>query len=345
MIADVLIEILPTLILCGIFAWSMHKDRSRYRNIILLDLAAVSLAGLLIAAAGQAGEAVMLVLAAVLFLLFLIFPFFLIYNGFVMMKREGHGLANLLSLLLGVLLLAGELAGFLFLIGAYLQSETLVRFLDSMSPVIIFIIVTAGYVSFVFLSFMFYCIFLQWIPHTRDFDYVIIHGAGLKPDGTVTKLLADRCDKAIEVYRKDPTPPVLVPSGGQGADEAVSEAQAMTAYLTSQGIPGEKILQEDRSTTTLENIRYSRDLIKAQPGRHKTALVTSNYHVYRAMRYARRVGLDAVGIGAHVAFYYWPSALIRECIAVHSEKKHLIIFLAGYLVLLVPALLISIFHL
>ena len=63
------------------------------------------------------------------------------------------------------------------------------------------------------------------------------------------------------------------------------------------------------------------------------------------MRYARRVGLDAVGIGAHVAFYYWPSALIRECIAVHSEKKHLIIFLAGYLVLLVPALLISIFHL
>ena len=159
-----------------------------------------------------------------------------------------------------------------------------------------------------------------------------------------SSLLAERIKTAYKYLVANPDSPCIV-SGGKGSNESISEAQCMYQELVRMGISPDRIYIEDRSTTTLENIRYSRDLIKAQPGRHKTALVTSNYHVYRAMRYARRVGLDAVGIGAHVAFYYWPSALIRECIAVHSEKKHLIIFLAGYLVLLVPALLISIFHL
>ena len=115
---------------------------------------------------------------------------------------------------------------------------------------------------------MFYCLFLQIIPHKRDFDYVIIHGSGLKKDGTVTKLLKDRCDKAIEVYRKDPTPPILVPSGGQGADEVCSEAKAIKNYLLSQGIPEEKIKMEDKSTTTWENLKFSKMLIESFPGRN-----------------------------------------------------------------------------
>ena len=196
------------------------------------------------------------------------------------------------------------------------------------------------YLSFTFLIFAFYCIFLQLIPVKRDFDYVIIHGAGLRKDGTVTKLLAERCDKAVEIYRRDPTPPYLIPSGGKGRDEVCSEADAMRRYLLEKGIPEEKILMEDQSATTMENIRNSRDLIQSRPGRKYTALVTSNYHVYRAMRYAGQAGLKAVGIGAHVASYYWPSAMIREFIAVHREKKHLILYLTGYLIALSPLLLV-----
>jgi uncharacterized SAM-binding protein YcdF (DUF218 family) len=87
---------------------------------------------------------------------------------------------------------------------------------------------------------------------------------------------------------------------------------------------------EDKSATTLENLKFSKEIIDSREGRKYTALVTSNYHVYRALRYCRRVGLKCKGIGSHVAFYYWPSALIREFIAVHSEKKHAIFFALGW---------------
>lgn len=116
----------------------------------------------------------------------------------------------------------------------------------------------------------------------------------------------------------------------------------MKRYLLEKGIPADHILMEDQSTTTMENIRNSKAIIDAREGRKYTALVTSNYHVYRAMRYARAAQLKAVGIGSRTASYYFPSALIREFIAVHREKKHLIIYLLGYLLMLVPVLLIAI---
>ena len=100
----------------------------------------------------------------------------------------------------------------------------------------LFISVSVIYVSVSFLIFMFYSLFLMIIPRKKDFDYVIIHGAGLLDGNRVSKLLSDRIDKAVEVYRKDPTPPVLIPSGGKGGDETVSEAEAMGAYLLEKGI-------------------------------------------------------------------------------------------------------------
>lgn len=339
--------LLPMLFFVGIFALSMHKDRSRYRNIVLLLLAALAVLSFLLylisCLSGTAASWTSLVLFVLLLLLFLALPLFLIANGVQMIRKEGKSLANLLSLLLGLVLLAGELSAGLWGIGLCLslgEGTDGMGILARLSPVFLLLMATAFYLSVTFLSFLVYCLFLQLIPVKRDFDYVIIHGAGLKKDGTVTKLLAERCDKAVEIYRRDPTPPYLVPSGGQGADEARSEAAAMEAYLIQQGIPREKILKEDKSATTMENIQNSKALIDQRPGRKYTALVTSNYHVYRAMRYARKAGLSAVGIGAHVASYYFPSALIREFIAVHREKKHLILFLVGYFIVLLPVLLV-----
>ena len=185
-----------------------------------------------------------------------------------------------------------------------------------------------------FLIFMIYTLFLQIIPRKKDFDYVIIHGAGLLHGEQLTKLLQGRVDKAIEVYRKDPTPPILIPSGGKGDDEKISEAEAMKRYLLEQGISETTIILEDRSSTTLENLQFSKQIIDSREGRSYTALVTSNYHVYRALRYARQCGLKCTGIGSPVAFYYWPSALIRELIAIHAEKRHAFLFLAGWITVL-----------
>ena len=114
----------------------------------------------------------------------------------------------------------------------------------------------------------------------------------------------------------------------------------MRRYLLQQGIPEADILMENRSATTLENLRFSKQILDEQEGRKYTALVTSNYHVYRALRYCRRIGLKCTGIGSRVAFYYWPSALIREFIAIHTEKKHALLFVLGWLACIALVLLI-----
>ena len=193
---------------------------------------------------------------------------------------------------------------------------------------------TVIYFSVSILLFVLYSIFLQIVPHKRDFDYIIIHGAGLIDGHKVSKLLSDRIDKAIEVYKKDPTPPIMIPSGGQGSDEDLSEAAAMAQYMIQHGIPEDMIILEDQSENTYRNLVNAKAIIDSREGSKYTTLVTSNYHVYRALRICRQIGFDATGIGSHVAFYYWPSALLREYIAVHAEKKHFIILMIGWLLIL-----------
>ncbi|MBR5382506.1 MAG: YdcF family protein [Clostridia bacterium] len=311
---------------------AMEKERSRYRNCYILFAAIVFSILALSTLFGENQGMAILFLVNVIFIVLLIVPFFLIINGILMIRREGHSLSNLLSLIFGIIILIGELATFVAFITPEISgSDWDTTTLFSISRISSFFSISVIYVSMAFVVFMIYCVFLQAIPIKKDFDYVIIHGAGLLHGDRVSKLLSDRLDKAIEVYRKDPTPPMLIPSGGQGSDEAVSEAEAMAKYLMDKGIPADKILLENHSTTTMENLKYSKEIIDAQEGRKYTVLVTSNYHVYRALRYCRKIGLKCTGVGSHVAFYYWPSALIREFIAVHAEKKHLFMFIAGWL--------------
>ena len=327
------ITLLFTLIWWGIFIHSFHKDRSRYRNCHLLAFALLSLIPFIINISGEYAIQVMLVVFLATTVTLLIVPFSLIHNGIVMIKNEGRSTAHMLSLGLGIVVLIGELMtayNIVFYSFVYGVERAQRYFSSDAFLVQALIIVTVVYGSLSFVTFMIYSVFLMIIPRSKDFDYVIIHGAGLINGEKVSRLLQERLDKAILVYSKDPSPTKLIPSGGKGSDESISEAEAMKRYLLEQGIPESDILMEDRSTTTLENLKFSKDIIDSREGRKYTALVTSNYHVYRALRYCRRVGLKCKGIGSRIALYYWPSALIREYIAVHSEKKHAILFALGW---------------
>jgi uncharacterized SAM-binding protein YcdF (DUF218 family) len=110
----------------------------------------------------------------------------------------------------------------------------------------------------------------------------------------------------------------------------------MEEYLLEHGIPQDHIIREDRSATTRENLLFSKAIIEGRQGPRYTALVTSNYHVYRALSLCREMDLECTGIGAHVAPYYWPSAMIREFAAIILKKKHLVIFIAGWLACVMP---------
>ncbi len=315
----------------GLFAVFFMKDRSRYRNCYLLFNAILSLIPFIVNASGEYDFPVILILFYTILIALLITPFFLIFNGIVMLRKEGRQLPHLLSLFLGIIILAGEIAtAYSMLMGGLLSEKEL----QGSTEYLVWSLfrVTVIYGSMSVLIFVIYMLLLQIIPWKKNFDYVIILGAGLIDGDKMTKLLSDRIDKAIEVYKRCAVRPKLIPSGGQGSDETIPEAEAMKRYLLEKGIPEADIITEDKSATTFENLTNSKKIIEERGGSKNVALVSSNYHVYRALRYCRKIGFKCTGIGGHVAFYFWPSALIREYIAVHAEKKHAVMFVLGWLI-------------
>ena len=96
----------------------------------------------------------------------------------------------------------------------------------------------------------------------------------------------------------------------------------MHRFLRTNGVGEESILDEDRSTTTMENLVFAKQLIEERQRGfpYRCAMVTSDYHVFRTATYARAAGIRGDGVGAKTAFYYFPTAFIREFIA--FTRKH-----------------------
>ena len=155
-------------------------------------------------------------------------------------------------------------------------------------------------------------------PADKKPDTLIVLGAGIRGDHP-TATLAYRLEKALECYEKDPELTIIV-SGGKGSDEAYTEAEVMKAWLVRCGVPEENIIEEGRSESTEENFLFSREIIAAMPdkgeGESTVAFVTSRFHVFRAERIAKKLGLDTYGIPAR---QYKPLILneyMRECAAI-----------------------------
>ena len=120
---------------------------------------------------------------------------------------------------------------------------------------------------------------------------------------------------------------VFIPSGGKGNDEVIAEGEAIKNYLVSKGIKPKKIIVENKSKNTYENIKFSSKLIKEKNA--NIAFSTTNYHVFRAGLIATSQGLNVEGIGSKTKLYFGINAFIREFIGtLYSErKKHIIVIL------------------
>lgn len=121
-------------------------------------------------------------------------------------------------------------------------------------------------------------------------DYVIVLGAQVRQDGP-SKTLKLRLDKAAEYALQNPET-MLILSGGQGEKEPETEAKAMEKYLVERGVPQEQLILEEQSTSTLENLAFSRPLLKKPSA--KVGLLTSNFHMYRARKIAEKQGMEEV---------------------------------------------------
>ena len=134
---------------------------------------------------------------------------------------------------------------------------------------------------------------------------IVVLGAGLRGTSP-SPVLARRLDSAISLWNRRGKKDVLILSGGQGPDEKISEAAAMARYAVARRIHPAFLILEAESTSTEENLRFSSALLPTAD--KKIFLVTSTFHLPRALAWAKAVGLDATGVGASappLSFVKW----------------------------------------
>ena len=147
-------------------------------------------------------------------------------------------------------------------------------------------------------------------------DAIIVLGAGIRGKNP-SRSLAYRLDKAKEVYGGCSEGCIIIVSGGMEGEEIVTEASVMKKYLVGKGVPECDIIEEDRSTSTKENFLFSDEIIKEMLGDEaKVVFVTSSFHVFRSERVAKRVCVNASGIGAKEFAPLMLNNYLRECAAI-----------------------------
>lgn len=161
------------------------------------------------------------------------------------------------------------------------------------------------------------CIISGFSKNTdKELDYIVVLGAQLKTTGP-SRVLQYRLDTAYEYLTAHPDTKAIV-SGGQGSNEPASEAQGMYDYLVKRGIEPGRIVLEDKSVNTEQNIRFSKEFLQADAD--KVGIVSNNFHVFRAVKLAKAAGYrNVVGIAAPATAFYLPNNMLREFFGVVKD--------------------------
>lgn len=320
-----------TIFFAILFVVSFVIDKRRFRNAVYLTM--MALWGLLYLAVDVNNDAFRQFTFIIVFFflpfLLLVMSFVFIACGVISIVRESMSVSMCMSIAFGIGVWLPLIIGIIILLLPDMSGgipnwlvyfEILISVLDM-------------YIVYTFTAMLIYSTIYGIIPKNKHCKYVIILGAGLIDGNKVSPLLAGRIDKAIKAATKMKGTPKFIVSGGQGADETVSEARAMADYMINKGIDEDNIYLEDKSTNTKENLQFSYEIIKKDKTfdkKSKAIFVTNNYHVFRASLFAKKAKIKADGIGCKTAFYYWPNAFVREYIAVILRFK--IVFLLIFLV-------------
>ncbi|MFT8323546.1 MAG: YdcF family protein [Bacillus sp. (in: firmicutes)] len=148
----------------------------------------------------------------------------------------------------------------------------------------------------------------------EDIPYIIVLGAKVNGE-TLSKALRFRADKAFDYWEKNQHSKIVV-TGGQGKGEAITEASALKNYFLEKGVKEENILLEDTSTTTYENIQFSKKLYDI----NEAVIVSNDFHLFRAVTIARKEGIKAYSLAAATPIYYKPTLYMREYAAIVKMK-------------------------
>ncbi len=211
------------------------------------------------------------------------------------------------------LLAAIGFAGMMIIVILHKKKQIL-DIIPKVIKIIVVVLILAGVLLFVTMEGM--IISRMGSRADDNVEYLVVLGAKVK--GTkVTKSLAKRLDAAYDYLIQNPDTLVIC-TGGQGAGEDITEALAMKQYLVQAGIEEERIIMEEASASTYENLKFALDIIKNKDA--KIAIVTNNFHVYRAMYLAKSVGFtDVQGIAGKSDNRLLLNYMVREGFALAKE--------------------------
>lgn len=148
------------------------------------------------------------------------------------------------------------------------------------------------------------------VKPVKNLDYIIVLGAQVKESGP-SVVLRYRLDRAVS-YLKENDNTLVIVSGGKGINEPATEASVMKEYLVNNGINENRIIIEDKSNTTKENLINSKKITRDNKS---IGIVTNNFHMYRALLIGKKYKVIAVGIPSKSTSYYLPNNLLREVFA------------------------------
>ena len=151
----------------------------------------------------------------------------------------------------------------------------------------------------------------------ENLDYVVVLGAHVKGE-IPSKALLKRLEAALDYGKKNPETK-LVLSGGQGFGENITEALCMKRYLVKNGISSDRLILEEKSTDTRENLKFSDEMTGCKE--KKTGILSNDFHVYRAVRLAKKMGYTSPeGIAAQSDPFMEPHYIVREIFALIKEQ-------------------------
>ena len=279
----------------------------------------------------------------------IILSIYSIITNIILIKKEGFSPRRLLGIILGFLAIIGLFGSqTLYYVITKLLIGTEKQFIKFTLDICIN--ATLSYLYTLIIATLYCNIRAARHVPKYDKDFVIILGSKINKDGTLTPLLKGRVDKALEFgnkqYEITKKKIIYVPSGGQGPDEVMAEAEAIKNYLIKNGVHKNQIIIENESTSTIENMKFSKNKINKIQKEAKISFSTTNYHVFRSGVIASEQGLECDGMGSPTKWYFYTNALIREFMAnlVQERKKHVALLLIINTTLLVLAIIGKSYH-
>lgn len=147
------------------------------------------------------------------------------------------------------------------------------------------------------------------LPPQEESDAIIVLGAQVLADGTPSVALERRLTAALEAYEEKPQ--LIITCGARGLDEPRAEGEVMRDWLIERGVSPDDVVPETSSFNTRENLEYAQAIMEHR-GLQKALIVTSDYHVARALALCEQVGIDATGKGSPSKPEYFIKNHFRE---------------------------------